>query len=390
MANSEKGYEDISFQSQLESGEVTVASADGTIDVTNPVSGGTNLAVNIDGTTIVKDNSGVLSANLELTKLTDAEITALHDANVKEAYKVIYSTDTNRTAIGDTVKIYKDQTLKSASFANQILTLTYILADGSESPVNIDMSSLIEEQEVENGIQVNDHKLSIKLDTTGDDTGSGKFLTVGANGLKLDGVTDAIAAAVNALNATVTNTVGTDGLSLSITEANGVITEISGSIAANTYDAYGAATDAVEALNATPSQAAAAGNGQLALSLTQVDGLITEISGSIAANTYDAYGAAATAKSEVIGASTDTKDDDTINGAKAYADAAIAALDKSDTAATDQFVTAVSESDGIITVLRARPTAANVSFSNSYFDQEHTTNVEEALIELAEFDCGTY
>ena len=360
------------------------------IDVTNPVSGGTNLAVNIDGTTIVKDNSGVLSANLELTKLTDAEITALHDANVKEAYKVIYSTDTNRTAIGDTVKIYKDQTLKSASFANQILTLTYILADGSESPVNIDMSSLIEEQEVENGIQVNDHKLSIKLDTTGDDTGSGKFLTVGANGLKLDGVTDAIAAAVNALNATVTNTVGTDGLSLSITEANGVITEISGSIAANTYDAYGAATDAVEALNATPSQAAAAGNGQLALSLTQVDGLITEISGSIAANTYDAYGAAATAKSEVIGASTDTKDDDTINGAKAYADAAIAALDKSDTAVTDQFVTAVSESDGVISVTRLRPTAANVSFSNTYFDPENTTNVEEALIELAEFDCGTY
>ena len=336
---------------------ITVSSADGTIDVTSPAGGGTDLAVNIDGTTIVKANDGTLSAGLELTKLNATEITALSDANVKEAYKLIYSTDTNRNAIGDVVKVYKDQTLKSASFANQILTLTYILADGTESAVNIDMSALIEEQEVENGIQTVDHKLSIKLDTTGDDTGEGKFLTVGTNGLKLDGVSDAIAAAVNALDATASQAAGTDGLALSVTEVDGKITAISGSIAANTYDAYGAATTAIEALDATPSQTA--GTDGLALSLTQVDGVVTAISGSIAANTYDAYGAATAA-----------------------ATAAVAALDSSvaATAASGNVysvLTGVTQADGVLTD-KTEVTLAAVAKTGDAADLDGT------------FDCGTY
>lgn len=57
----------------------------------------------------------------------------------------------------------------------------------------------------------------------------------------------AITAAINDLDTTVsqTATTGGDGLSLSITEADGMITEISGSIATNTYDKYG---DAAQAL----------------------------------------------------------------------------------------------------------------------------------------------
>lgn len=342
------------------SAATTVKSTDKTVNITD--NNGKDLSVNIDGTTIVSnDTNGVLSADLTLAKLTSAEVTALGDANVKEAYKVIYATDGNRTAIGDVVKIYKDQTLKSASFANQILTLTYILADGSESVVNIDMSSLIIETEVENGIQAIDHKLSIKLDTSGDDTGSGKFLTVGANGLKLDGVTDAITAAVAALDATESQTAGADGLALSITEVDGVITEISGSIAANTYDTYGAA-------------AAVLGTDQDAASANTV---------------YGAKAYADAKKADVIGESTDAASANTIYGAKAYADAAIAALDAPDTAVANQFVTSVSESDGVITVTRTQAAAAGVTVSDTggYFAAE---NVEAALAELATFNCGTY
>lgn len=83
-------------------------------------------------------------------------------------------------------------------------------------------------------------------------------------------------------------------------------------------------TDAIEALDATVSQSAGADG--LALSVTQTDGVITAISGSIAANTYDTYGASATAKSEVIGTNSDTASDDTIKGSKAYTDAAIGNL----------------------------------------------------------------
>lgn len=206
-------------------GQNTVSSADETV-VIDTTGSTTDLSVNIDGKTIVKAasgaNKGELKADLTVTKLTSTEVTALADNNVKEAYKVIYSTDTNRTAIGDVIKVYKDQTLKSASFSNQILTLTYILADGTESPVEIDMSSIILETEVENGIQAIDHKLSIKLDTSGDDTGSGKFLTVGANGLKLDGVTDAITNAIDALDLTTDTAVAGQYIS-AIQQTDGVV-----------------------------------------------------------------------------------------------------------------------------------------------------------------------
>lgn len=82
-------------------------------------------------------------------------------------------------------------------------------------------------------------------------------------------------------------------------------------------------TAAIEALDSSASQEAGADG--LALSVTAADGKITAISGSIAANTYDAHGAASTAKSEVIGASGDAKTADTVYGAKAYADDAAAA-----------------------------------------------------------------
>lgn len=57
-------------------------------------------------------------------------------------------------------------------------------------------------------------------------------------------------------------------------------------------------TAAIADLDSTASQTA--GVDGLALSITAVDGKITTISGSIATNTYDAHGAAATAKSEAI------------------------------------------------------------------------------------------
>ncbi len=100
-----------------------------------------------------------------------------------------------------------------------------------------------------------------------------------------------ITTAIEALDATVSQTAGTDGLALGIVETDGVITSISGSIAANTYDEYGAAataltsaqgyTDsAVAALDATVSQTADATNG-LNLQVVEADGVITGVSGSI-------------------------------------------------------------------------------------------------------------
>jgi len=53
-----------------------------------------------------------------------------------------------------------------------------------------------------------------------------------------------VEAGINALNATVSQSAGTDGLALQVVETNGKLVSVSGSIAANTYDAYGAASSA--------------------------------------------------------------------------------------------------------------------------------------------------
>ena len=56
-----------------------------------------------------------------------------------------------------------------------------------------------------------------------------------------DEMNTAITNAVNGLDASVSNTPGADGLSLSVVQTDGKITSITGSITANTYDAYGSA-----------------------------------------------------------------------------------------------------------------------------------------------------
>lgn len=103
-------------------------------------------------------------------------------------------------------------------------------------------------------------------------------------------VSDVITEAINGLDSTKSQAAGADGLALEVVQENGVITSISGSIAAETYDKFNAAKEAVEALDATVSQTA--GTDGLAIEITQVDGKLTGVTASIAAETYDAYGAA--------------------------------------------------------------------------------------------------
>jgi hypothetical protein len=61
------------------------------------------------------------------------------------------------------------------------------------------------------------------------------------------------------------------------------------------YDAKGTAADKIKELDATVSQTASADNGQIAISVVETDGKLTSVTASIASNTYDASGSAATA-----------------------------------------------------------------------------------------------
>lgn len=156
----------------------------------------------------IKELDAKVAANkdAELTyktvKLTDEEVKKLGDVNVKEAYKVVsVNKEGTQTTVGDIIKIYKDSSLKSIEYTEvndkskkgQFLKYVYTLADGTEKTVYVDMSKLVDQAEVEKGIQAIDGKLSIKL-AEGNEA---DFLTVDANGLKLSGVQAAIDTAKN-------------------------------------------------------------------------------------------------------------------------------------------------------------------------------------------------
>ena len=104
--------------------------------------------------------------------------------NVREAYKLV-DEDNERT--GDYIKIYKDSALKSVVLEGQTLNFTYILADGNEDTVGVDVSAFLAESEFGDGLQVVEHVVSVKVAE-----GSESFLTVDENGVKLSGVQGAI------------------------------------------------------------------------------------------------------------------------------------------------------------------------------------------------------
>jgi hypothetical protein len=333
-----------------------IVSDDSSITVAPSQNKGTSVVVNVDGTTIVKANGGALKADLKILKETTGLAT-----NVKEQYKLVYGNST--TAIGDIVTIYKDSalvnielghvddTLKGEdpttheSASSTIVSgsgdtaLVYVmqLANGNYKLAAVNVQSFLEETEFSDGLQVNNHVVSVKLDASGDDTGAGKFLTVGSDGLKLDGVSDAI-------NTAKSEVIGTSG------DAS----------TANTI--YGAKAYADAAVVALDAEKTSTDGTNVQVKVTEVDGKITAVN---------------------------ITTDNTVNSTNVNTaiTTAIEALDATDTAVTNQFVTAVSEANGVISVTRAQPAAGDVSFSNTHFD---ATTVDAALAELAVFDAGVY
>lgn len=201
-------------------------------------------------------NNGLYS-HVEIAQLTEQEVTALSNSNVREAYKLINPTD--RTAIGDVIKIYKDSALQlvylgtkndtintttgeitedSTITDKQSLNFKYLLADGTYSLVKLDVSKFLTESEFGdgldvsstgvvsvkagdglvfnatskavdvnpgNGIEISSDAVAVKIDTTSEkDTQAtpADFLTVGANGVKVQGIKDEIDRKIAALDGT--------------------------------------------------------------------------------------------------------------------------------------------------------------------------------------------
>lgn len=194
-----------------------VDSEDKTVVVTTGDEG-TDLSVNIDGKTLVKNGNGVISADLKLIKETEGL-----EANVKEQYKLVYGDST--TAIGDVVKIYKDSSL-IRSYMGHIddelvstgsteviegsgdtaLCFIYQLADGSYELAAINVEQFLEEVEFEDGFDVKNHVVNLKIDENSEEVvigpGTGDtapVLSVGPDGIKVNNIQNAIDYAVEEL-----------------------------------------------------------------------------------------------------------------------------------------------------------------------------------------------
>lgn len=137
------------------------------------------------------------AAKYKVVKLSDKELSALNDANVKEAYRVVSYVGadvegTTYTPVGVPIKIYKDGNLVDAKLGEgkdaQKLILTYSKADGTNAKVEVDFAAIAFNAEFKNGLHVAENgEISVQIDST-----SEKFLTVGADGVKLAGVQEAI------------------------------------------------------------------------------------------------------------------------------------------------------------------------------------------------------
>lgn len=208
----------------------------------------------------------------------------------------------------------------------------------------------------------------------------------------------ALGAAIEALDATVSieDEDSTNPLNITITEENGKLISVSGSID-DVFDAKGAADAVVNALNLPAVTGSQTGTEiKFINKVAQNNGAVSAEVGTILVNTaYSADNKIATMAD--ITASEGSIDQDiealedrveanenaitTLNGADTVANSvankikvAIEALDKADTAVEGQFVSAVSEENGIITVSRK---AVNVK------DLEQTADT------YVVFDCGS-
>ena len=180
----------------------------------------------------IQDNA----SKYKLVQLTAAEVAELGDENVKEAYKVVTyqgeeTEQTVYTQVGDTVKIYKDSSLKSVELVDQELVFTYILEDGSESVVRVDVSKFLAESEFADGLQVTNHIVSVKVDSNSEKDSQATpvdFLTVGADGVKINGIKDEIDRKIAELDATVGSTTVETGkhIAVEIVEEDGVLTGV--------------------------------------------------------------------------------------------------------------------------------------------------------------------
>lgn len=264
-----------------------------------------------DATTIAALNTKIDGVAAAAKSYEIKEITTGLSSKVKEAYGLF---DEAGVQAGATINIYKDSSLKEVKLSGQSLQFTYILADGTESTVGVDVSTFLSEAEFKNGLQVVDGEVSVKTDAS-----SEKFLSVSADGIKLSGVQDAINAGVTSANSYTDNARST---------LNAGITGLT-----ETFKGYTGSTE------------------------TLLDGLrtdVNDVSAATIANTNAITGETKARKDafDTLSGAVDTKvDKKTYEADKARTDSVLESIKNDLTAITSNAVTSIASTGKTITVV---------------------------------------
>lgn len=258
-------------------------------------------AIDLNSSAVARGVAGGISgttvetALVELQKKIDAsnaaqksyKLVAANDnleENVKEAWKIqVAEGDGNYVDVLDSeiIKIYKDAQIHkiylgtSADTINaetgvitekadptetdkQSLNYVYINSKGKYELVPIDVSKFLKEAEFKNGLIVSENgEVSVKIDTA-----SEGFLTVGADGVKLSGVQNAIDAKIEGLGGKATSAT-VAGISTKVTTSKGQVSAVEVTVADNTVTAGG--TENNRTLTAAHEDAVIKGNALAAI-----------------------------------------------------------------------------------------------------------------------------
>lgn len=232
-------------------GDISVGSLDKTVKVQAATGAafGTDLAVNIDGTTLVKNaNTGVISTDLKIQSITQGE-----GSTYASQYQLVYGS--SNTPIGDVISVAKDQFLKEARFdaVTQTLILTMYTATGATTDIEVDFSDVVIEAEAGAGLYADqtDHSINVGIDanseqvTISDGQGgstTAAVLTVGADSIKVANIGNAINYAISQLDATDTAVAGK--YVSAVSEADGVVSVTRADVAAAVLNNYTKGSDA--------------------------------------------------------------------------------------------------------------------------------------------------
>lgn len=133
-------------------------------------------------------------------------IVTSEDKSTKIVYTIKGKTNSDTFTTPYTIDVPKDTSIKTVELADTnatvdingniipgsplgetALSIVYILVDQSYKIVNINLSKFIEEAEFKDGLQVTDHKVSVKLDTSTE-----PYISVSSDGIKLSGIKDTV------------------------------------------------------------------------------------------------------------------------------------------------------------------------------------------------------